>query len=222
VKNRRNYYRILQVQPDAPAAILRASYKALMRELRLHPDLGGEHWNAAVLNEAYQTLGDPLKRSAYDRQLFEHYTKTPVEGEKPPVMSYFCPFCKRPLARQAGPHDLCTLCASPLAGRGDAPDRRAIERVNKSGSIQVYGDWMAEAAIGAIVNLSPQGMQFFCPEQPVPGATVQLFNASLRAVGLIRHIRRHGAPGQRVYEVGVEFVSVVFTEFKGQFYSTLM
>ena len=98
MKNRRNSYRILQVQPDAPAAILRASYKALMRELRLHPDRGGAHWNAAVLNEAYPTLGDPLKRDAYDRQLFEHDTKTPV-------MWTFCPFCQRPLARQAGPND---------------------------------------------------------------------------------------------------------------------
>jgi hypothetical protein len=191
-----------------------------MRELRLHPDLGGEHWNAAVLNEAFQILGDPLKRDAYDRQLFEHYTKMPVEGEKPPVMSYFCPFCKRPLARQAAPHDLCATCDSPLAGRAGARDRRAIERVKKSGSIQVYGDWMPQATAGDIMNLSPQGMQFCCPEQPVSGATVQLFNPSLKAVGRVRHVRQHGAPGQKVYEVGVAFVSVMFTRSKGQFHST--
>lgn len=32
--NRRNYYRILQVQPDAPPEIIRASYRTLMKELK--------------------------------------------------------------------------------------------------------------------------------------------------------------------------------------------
>ena len=173
-----------------------------------------------MLKCALHILGDPIKRDAYDRQLFERYTKTPIEGKKPPVMSYFCPFCRRPLARQARPHDLCTSCDSPLAGRVDTRDRRAIERVKKSGSIQVYGDWMAQPAAGVIMNLSPQGIQFCCPEQPVPGATVQLFNPSLRAVSLIRHVQHHVDSGQRVYEVGAEFVSVVFTESKGQFHVT--
>jgi predicted transcriptional regulator len=34
MKNRRNYYRILQVQPDAPVEIIRASYRTMMRELK--------------------------------------------------------------------------------------------------------------------------------------------------------------------------------------------
>lgn len=70
VKNKRNYYRILHVQPDAPTAVIRASYQALMQKLGNHPDLGGEHWNATVINEAYAVLTDTGKRSAYDRELF--------------------------------------------------------------------------------------------------------------------------------------------------------
>ena len=53
----------------------------------------------------------------------------------------------------------------------------------------------------------------------MPGATVQLFNPSLRAVGRIRHVPRPGAPGQRVYAVGVALISVQFAASKGQFYS---
>lgn len=70
VKNKRNYYRILYVQPDAPIEVICASYRTLMQKLRQHPDLGGENWNASVINEAYRVLNDEEKRHAYDRVLF--------------------------------------------------------------------------------------------------------------------------------------------------------
>src|SRR4030095_16101464 len=66
MENRHNYYRILHVQPDAPTEVIRASYRTLMLRLGMHPDLGGDHWNAALLNEAFATLVDPVKRAQYD------------------------------------------------------------------------------------------------------------------------------------------------------------
>lgn len=66
IKNRRNYYRLLQVQPDAPVPVIKASYRALMQKLKYHPDLGGDEWNATLINEAYAVLSDSLKRAAYD------------------------------------------------------------------------------------------------------------------------------------------------------------
>ncbi len=69
MKNKRNYYRLLQVQPDAPYEIIRASYRTLMRELKCHPDLGGENFNAYLINEAYETLSDSVKRAEYDKKL---------------------------------------------------------------------------------------------------------------------------------------------------------
>ena len=65
MRNRRNYYRILQVQPDAPVEIIRASYRTLMLELKRHPDLGGSNSDASVLNEAYEVLANPERRAAY-------------------------------------------------------------------------------------------------------------------------------------------------------------
>ena len=59
MKNRRNFYRILQVQADAPVEVLKASYRTLMQRLKMHPDLGGDHGQAALLNEAFATLTDP-------------------------------------------------------------------------------------------------------------------------------------------------------------------
>ena len=52
--NRRNYYRLLHVQPDAPPEVIRASYRALMA--LHHPDVGGDHATAALINEAYIRL----------------------------------------------------------------------------------------------------------------------------------------------------------------------
>ena len=61
--NRRNYYRLLHVQPDAPGEVIKASYRTLMQKLRQHPDLGGDDCNAALLNEAYAVLTNPERRA---------------------------------------------------------------------------------------------------------------------------------------------------------------
>lgn len=70
LNNKRNYYRILHVQPDAPVEVIRASYRTLMQRLKQHPDLGGEHWNAILINEAHDALVDEDRRRVYDRMLF--------------------------------------------------------------------------------------------------------------------------------------------------------
>jgi curved DNA-binding protein CbpA len=66
---RRNLYRLLYVQPDAPHDVIKAAYRALMTTLRAHPDRGGSHDDAARLNAAWTVLGDPARRAAYDASL---------------------------------------------------------------------------------------------------------------------------------------------------------
>lgn len=81
MQNRRNYYRILYVQPDASTEVIKDSYRTLMQKLRMHPDLGGEDWNASVVNQAYATLRDPTKRKEYDKALLsEHDITTLSQG----------------------------------------------------------------------------------------------------------------------------------------------
>ena len=63
-----DFYRILHVSPDAPEEIIRSSYRTLMQRLKQHPDLGGDHENATLINEAYATLTDPKTRAIYDKQ----------------------------------------------------------------------------------------------------------------------------------------------------------
>lgn len=70
---RRNYYRILNVQPDASLEIIKNNYRTLLQKLKLHPDLGGKHWNASAINEAYNVLRNPTKRAEYDEKLLQRY-----------------------------------------------------------------------------------------------------------------------------------------------------
>lgn len=70
---RRNYYRILHVQPDAPMTVINESYRILMHKLKTHPELENPDWNADLLNIAFNTLRDPSKRAEYDRELLKRY-----------------------------------------------------------------------------------------------------------------------------------------------------
>ena len=69
---RRDYYRILQVAREAHPEIIAAAYRALLRALKKHPDLGGSEAEAKVIIEAYTTLSHPERRQAYDVWLKAH------------------------------------------------------------------------------------------------------------------------------------------------------
>jgi curved DNA-binding protein CbpA len=62
-----NYYDILQVSPDADQGVVAAAYRRLARQY--HPDLNRDP-SAVVrmkeLNVAFEVLGDPAKRAAFD------------------------------------------------------------------------------------------------------------------------------------------------------------
>jgi curved DNA-binding protein CbpA len=62
--DRRNLYRRLHVQPDAPIEVIKAAYRALIA--LHHPDNGGDHEQATRINEAWEVLSDPARRAAYD------------------------------------------------------------------------------------------------------------------------------------------------------------
>jgi curved DNA-binding protein len=63
----KDYYRILGVAEDASADAIKAAYRKLARQL--HPDVNkapDAQKRFTDLGEAYEALGDPGKRSAYD------------------------------------------------------------------------------------------------------------------------------------------------------------
>lgn len=59
-----NYYDVLGISSDASADDIKLAYRRLAS--KHHPDRGGDAEEFKRVQEAYETLGDPQKRSAYD------------------------------------------------------------------------------------------------------------------------------------------------------------
>lgn len=57
-------YRVLQVDPSANALVIQAAYRVLARIF--HPDVSGDDDSMKRINAAWEVLGDPRLRAAYD------------------------------------------------------------------------------------------------------------------------------------------------------------
>src|SRR6188474_3192999 len=74
-----DHYSTLGVARDAEDVVIRAAYKALSQ--RYHPDKCAPpdrpkaHQRMAEINAAFQVLGDPEQRKAYDEQLSRESAK---------------------------------------------------------------------------------------------------------------------------------------------------
>jgi curved DNA-binding protein CbpA len=81
--DRRDPYRILQVQPDADLDVVRAAYRVLAR--KLHPDASAPVDEAAErrmtdLNWAYALMRDPVKRERWESDRRRTPPPTPAEA----------------------------------------------------------------------------------------------------------------------------------------------
>lgn len=167
--NRRNYYRILHVQPDAPDEIIRSSYRTLMTKLRRHPDLGGDHLTATVINEAYAVLSDPKKRAAYDdawQSVAANRENPPPEATATPVHGGICQFCGAAHGFKGRIHTsaTCTTCNTPLAPvvreRLDA-GQRAVSRVPRRLPLNYFSNWPGKGpSPGETRDISLHGLRF--------------------------------------------------------------
>lgn len=64
-----DYYELLDVSPEASADEIKAAYRRLSKSA--HPDAGGNSGLFRLVDQARDTLLDPDKRAAYDRQRSE-------------------------------------------------------------------------------------------------------------------------------------------------------
>ncbi len=224
MQNRRNYYRVLQVQPDAPIEVIRASYRTLMRELKQHPDLGGSSSHAALLNEAYRTLSHPALRAEYDRKLFLRYSRQSLSA---PAFSdpgrQLCPFCKASLTGQAQPGQTCSVCQSPLRSEGGMadPDRRALARIKRDGRVYYWSQWPQEPQEAKMIDISPQGMRLLCGPPVRPGTVLKISGPGFKASAIVKDLCAEKVGREKLHAVGVSFLAVAFENPRGSFLSTL-
>lgn len=74
----KDYYQILEIDPNASPEVLQQAYRALVR--KHHPDLYHLSDKSRMtgiiqdLNEAYDTLSDPRRRARYDAQRSKQQT----------------------------------------------------------------------------------------------------------------------------------------------------
>ncbi|MBN2242954.1 MAG: J domain-containing protein [Acidobacteria bacterium] len=228
MKNRRNYYRILKVQPDAPVEIIRASYRTMMRELKIHPDLGGSASEASILNEAYETLSDPRRRAAYDEKIrahrFQRADSSPPKPDPGSTEAACCPFCRKPLAiPKSAEVKICPVCGSPLPSFRqpdlDRERRRTIARMKKNDPIAYSCEWPETPKKGTMIDLSPKGMRFLCRENLGSGTVLKITAPLLKACAVVTNQKQVDEKGEKNYSIGISFISVIFEETKGAFLS---
>jgi hypothetical protein len=224
MKNRPNYYRLLQVQPDALPEIINASYRTMMRELKKHPDLGGSTAEAALLNEAYEIVGDPSRRAAYDEELFFRSIQAPGSGDKKPLVLAHCPICNRSLSRKPVPGEMCQTCRTPLPldrqQESIQAHGRSLDRTKNSDPIYYHSAWPGKAKQGRMIDFSPKGMRFICSEKLMLESVLKISCKLFEASGTITNVNEEIADGQKCYSVGVCFIAVRFEESRGTFLST--
>lgn len=222
MKNRRNFYRILHVQPEAPQEIIKASYRSLMTKLKAHPDLGGDHDTAVLINQAYAVLGDPEQRRRYDAELRRASGVPPVPptAARRPASSAATRAYQRHAARPGGrasglvcvfceseavaPADRtaarCAFCACPLVAVGATPaprqlevfGRRAAPRIAKTGALMLYPSWPHPGHRAQLRDLSLTGISVFSDFAPRTHQVLKLDSPLLCGVARVTSVRAMG------------------------------
>ena len=246
MQNRRNYYRILHVQPDAPDAVIKSTHRTLMQRMKMHPDLGGDHAQAVLINEAFAVLSDPDKRAAYDRTLARETGSrgaasrpepedTPAPAQAAPTPSHAptshttaCGFCgtSLPVASSEWPESTCPTCGSALypARKHQSGDlsRRTIERLPRNITMAFRtARARRKQWSGTTDDVSLNGMRFLTSADLAVGDCLSIECRFCSAIALVRSVRpvadrRHGA-----LQVGVEFLTLRITHPRGGLVSTI-
>jgi len=65
---KKNLYKELGLKKDATRSEIKSSYRSLVKQH--HPDAGGEKEKFLAIQNAWETLNDPIKKEQYDRSFF--------------------------------------------------------------------------------------------------------------------------------------------------------
>lgn len=203
-EERRNLYRLLHVQPEAPPEVIKASYRTLMSTLRVHPDLGGDAEAAARLNAAYAVLIDPEQRRAYDRDLQRLRPRpsaaTRVEAADVGDPAAWladrrCPFCRRALPAAVHADTRCADCGSPLFRlppneRGELFGRRRNPRNARPMAATLRLPGHAGDVLGRVRDLSLTGIGISSAVPAPPRSPLRVVTGAFDAVAVVVQCRR--------------------------------
>jgi curved DNA-binding protein CbpA len=234
--DRRNHYRVLHVQPEAPAQLIAAAYRCLMSTLKHHPDLGGDHETAVRINEAYAVLSDPARRLAYDihlRQQRQGYRSEQVPRRSAArtdsttaaasaAAANGCPYCESPLPRIIAKATRCTRCDSPLTPLAasfqllrEKTGRRTAARVRKNEPATIYLGLDQRPSSARMRDLSQSGISFFTAASIATNAKVRICTDTLDVVAQVVQVRTR----DRIQLVHARMLTAQFSAGPGVFVS---
>ncbi|MBS1213452.1 MAG: hypothetical protein H6R26_2069 [Proteobacteria bacterium] len=235
-RERRNYYRILHVQPEAPHEVIVASYRSLMSKLRHHPDLGGDHESAAKINEAYAVLSDPEKRRAYDRarqgkqRSHSARSTTPSAAASSRASKAYdattptaaCPFCAAIVPGVIEVDSRCAHCDSPLvpianrlSSRNELLGRRTGTRVGKVDAAIIHLNPGKPASAARLRDLSATGISVFTAAPVNAGRVVRIVTNEIDVVASVVKVRTK----DRIHIVHARLLTACFLNQAGVFVS---
>ena len=229
--NRRNHYRLLHVQSDAPPEVIKASYRALMA--LHHPDIGGDHATAVLLNEAHAVLSDSARRRSYDAQrVVRSSGRTPRDqragsstsepSSRRAASPGMCPLCQLGAPAHIRADSRCTRCRAPLAPvprpstQDGVAERRRMPRVTKSDWALLYMDWPSEVSDVRMRDLSLDGISVYSGIALPLHRTIRVVGAAFDVVADIVSCRRVG----KVFTLHAQLTTALFTNATGGFVST--
>jgi curved DNA-binding protein CbpA len=200
-----------------------------MRDLKNHPDLGGDNWNAGILNEAYEILGDSTKRAEYNKELFKIYTENNhrhANSFKETDTNKVCQIRRKPMAGSSNTGDDCIKCGSLVSSKAGQSDhsshRRSVIRMKSNGKIRYRLSSSFLGRDAELRDLSPRGVRFLCTEQLKEESTLKLKSSLFDAEAEVLFAKQEVVGGQIRYVVGASFLNVYFHNKRGSFYSNFI
>jgi len=193
-----------------------------MRRLKCHPDLGGTHALAVLLNRAYETLGDTQKRAEYDLRLLIRRHQSvllprvlkvkPIEGPGarglPRLWSRFT------MRADSGPF------SAPL---WPEEEQRGMGRIQKKGRLRYRLSTLEHLRQGELqgelIDLSLQGIRFISKEKIPPFTEFEIESADLSGRASLRHCLETTSASPPTFLNGAHFVRVQFYRALGTFLS---
>lgn len=176
-------YAVLQVSQDASQDALQTAYRALAR--RLHPDHSDDPSASAQmarLNAAWETVGDPERRAAYDRTHLAGVildtparSATPTRPTAPPSAGAASDATSRPDRPAAPGGSSWRVGPNGEGGAGPPPGHPA-------GTVLDFGRHIGWS-IGEIARVDPGYLEWL-DKQPQGGRLREEIDRTLRAKGL--------------------------------------
>lgn len=235
----KNYYEILHVMQDAPAEVIRATYRTMMQKMKMHPDLGGDQENAAIINEAYAVLMDPVARAKYDKSLVsvevnENVADSsttndqPNESHKKQTIRVLdpsqCAFCELPhqLGSAVKHESVCSRCGSALYPAEkqalEQSGKRIIQRIEKQWPLSFYTQWpVTRGYIAKTQDVSLNGIQILTHTLVREGQLLKINSHMLDATAIVVNVRNDHTVLRKRWRVGLQYVTLKFHQAQGTF-----